>query len=160
MPTLSDFSAPRLDGALESLSIYSGRTVLVVNVASGCGLTQQYEGLERLFRDYRDTGFVVLGFPCNQFGGQESGSDAEIASFCSTTYDVTFPMFRKLDVNGPNAHPLFNWLKSAAPGFLGFNDIKWNFTKFLVGRDGAVIKRIEPGVVPADFRDEVVAALG
>lgn len=134
---------------------YSGKVVLVVNVASACGYTPQYAGLEQLWHDYRDRGLVVLGFPCNQFGEQESGSELEIATFCSTVYNVTFPIFSKIEVNGPGAHPLFQWLKKAAPGLLGLNDVKWNFTKFLVDRDGKTVRRygsdVEPKSIAADI---------
>ena len=131
--TIYDFKANRLDGTPASMDEYRGRVVLVVNVASRCGFTPQYSQLEALYRRHKDQGFVVLGFPCNQFGGQEPGSSDEIASFCSRTYDVTFPMFGKVDVNGANAHPLFTFLKDEKPGALGTKSIKWNFTKFLVG---------------------------
>lgn len=141
--TLSDFILPRLDGTLQPLSAYAGQLVLIVNTASKCGLTPQYEGLEALYRRYRDQGFVVLGFPCNQFAGQEPGSADEIASFCSLTYDVSFPLFAKLDVNGPAESPLYTWLKAGHPG-----DIEWNFAKFLIDRDGSVAQRIAPDTQP------------
>lgn len=151
-----------IDGRLETLDAYSGRVLLVVNVASECGFTPQYAGLEALYRRYRDRGLTVLGFPCNQFGHQEPGTEADIAQFCSAQYDVTFPLFAKIDVNGPNAHPLFALLKSRAPGVLGTTAIKWNFTKFLVGRDGAVLVRYASRDTPEEIeRDETfVAALG
>ena len=155
MPKLSDFSADRLLGGTESLAQYEGKVVLVVNVASKCGFTPQYTGLEELWKTYGEKGFVILGFPCNQFGAQEAGSDLEIATFCSTTYSVTFPMFQKVEVNGAHAHPLYKWLKTAAPGLLGFNDVKWNFTKFLIGRDGQAVRRFgsdtEPKAIAADI---------
>jgi len=155
MPKLSDFSADRLLGGTESLAQYEGKVVLVVNVASKCGFTPQYTGLEELWITYGDRGFVILGFPCNQFGAQEAGSDLEIATFCSTTYSVTFPMFQKVEVNGAHTHPLYQWLKTAAPGLLGFNDVKWNFTKFLIGRDGQAVRRFgsdtEPKAIAADI---------
>ena len=155
MPKLSDFSADRLLGGTESLAQYEGKVVLVVNVASKCGFTPQYTGLEELWTTYGEKGFVILGFPCNQFGAQEAGSDLEIATFCSTTYSVTFPMFQKVEVNGAHAHPLYKWLKTAAPGLLGFNDVKWNFTKFLIGRDGQAVRRFgsdtEPRAIAADI---------
>ena len=155
MPKLSDFSADRLLGGTESLAQYEGKVVLVVNVASKCGFTPQYTGLEELWTTYGEKGFVILGFPCNQFGAQEAGSDLEIATFCSTTYSVTFPMFQKVEVNGAHAHPLYQWLKTAAPGLLGFNDVKWNFTKFLIGRDGQAVRRFgsdtEPKAIAADI---------
>jgi glutathione peroxidase len=148
MPTLSEFSATRLLGGVEPLSHYAGKVVLVVNTASHCGFTPQYTGLEQLWQDYRERGFVVLGFPCNQFGSQEAGSAEEIAAFCSGSYSVTFPMFEKIEVNGKGADPLFRWLKKAAPGLLGLNDVKWNFTKFLIGRDGNAVRRFGPDVDP------------
>lgn len=148
---LSDFTLPLLDGKPQPLSAFAGQVVLVVNVASKCGLTPQYEGLEALYRQYKDRGLVVLGFPCNQFAGQEPGTSEEIAQFCSLTYDVTFPIFERIDVNGAKAHPLYNWLKASAPGLLGSEAIKWNFTKFLIGRDGAVVERFAPTTEPADI---------
>jgi glutathione peroxidase len=157
--TVYDFSATRLDGTPVSLGEYRGRVALVVNVASRCGFTPQYSGLEALYRRHKDEGFVVLGFPCNQFGAQEPGSSDEIASFCSRTYDVTFPMFGKVDVNGPNEHPLFRFLKDEKPGALGTKSIKWNFTKFLVERDGHVLKRYGSSTTPNDIDADVVAAL-
>jgi glutathione peroxidase len=149
--TLSDFSANRLDGKPQALSDYAGQVVLVVNVASKCGLTPQYEGLEALYRQYQDRGLVILGFPCNQFAEQEPGSSAEIAQFCSLNYGVSFPMFERVDVNGAGAHPLWQWLTAAAPGLFGTEDIKWNFTKFLLGRDGVVAGRFAPTTEPADI---------
>ena len=131
---LYDIKVKTIDGAGQSLSAYRGKAMLIVNVASKCGFTPQYTGLEGLYREFKDRGFVVLGFPCNQFGSQEPGIEAEIASFCSTRYDVTFPMFAKIDVNGPAAHPLYRLLKSSRKGLLGTESIKWNFTKFLVDR--------------------------
>jgi glutathione peroxidase len=155
MPSLSDFTASRLGGDPEPLSVYAGKVVIVVNVASKCGYVGQYAGLEKLWRDYRERGLVVLGFPCNQFHGEEPGLADEIATFCSTTYDVTFPMFDKIEVNGTAAHPLYGWLRQAGPGFLWFNSVKWNFTKFLVGRDGKTVRRygtrIEPAAMAADI---------
>ena len=142
--TLADFTLPLLDGTAQPLAEFAGKVVLVVNVASKCGLTPQYAGLEALYRRYSDQGFVVLGFPCNQFAEQEPGSAEEIAQFCSLTYDVSFPMFGKIDVNGADAHPLYTWLKRSAPGVMGTEGIKWNFTKFLVGRDGLVVERFAP----------------
>ncbi|MCW5721241.1 MAG: glutathione peroxidase [Devosia sp.] len=153
--TLADFTLPLIDGKDQSLSAYAGKLVLVVNVASKCGLTPQYQGLEALYRQYKDQGLVVLGFPCNQFAGQEPGTAAEIAQFCSLTYDVTFPIFARLDVNGDKAHPLYQWLKASAPGLLGSEAIKWNFTKFLVGRDGLVIERFAPTTEPAEIAPEI-----
>ena len=158
MTTLFDFSARRLDGQERSLSDFKGQVTLVVNVASQCGFTPQYSGLEDLYRSYRDKGFAVLGFPCNQFGHQEPGDEAEIRSFCDMQYGVTFPMFAKIDVNGADAHPLYRWLKEQKPGLLGTEGIKWNFTKFLVGRDGQVIKRYAPTEAPASLTDDIAAA--
>ena len=134
--TIYDYSARTIAGDLQSLAEYRGRVCLIVNVASACGFTPQYAELEALYRRHRDAGFTVLGFPCNQFGKQEPGDEATIAEFCRVIYDITFPLFAKVDVNGPNAHPLFQYLTSVKPGFLGSRNIKWNFTKFLVGRDG------------------------
>jgi glutathione peroxidase len=148
MTSLADFTLPLLNGAPQPLAAYQGKVVLVVNVASQCGLTPQYAGLEALYRRYGDEGLVVLGFPCNQFAGQEPGSDAEIAQFCEANFGVTFPVFKRIDVNGEGAHPLYRWLKSAAPGLLGSEAIKWNFTKFLIGRDGAVVERHAPTTEP------------
>jgi glutathione peroxidase len=129
--------------------------ILVVNTASKCGFTPQYEGLEALYRKYRAKGFAVLGFPCNQFGAQEPGDASEIAQFCSRTFDVTFPMFAKIDVNGPNAHPLFAFLKAEEPGVLGTEAIKWNFTKFLVDRNGAVVARFAPTTTPRELESDI-----
>lgn len=154
MPSLTDFSARRLGGDAEPLSAYDGKVVLIVNVASKCGNTPQYEGLQALYDTYGDRGFVVLGFPCNQFKGQEPGTDAEIAEFCSTTYGVDFPMFGKVEVNGPNTDPLYRWLKVATPGSNG-REIEWNFAKFLIGRDGNPVQRYgdkyPPGEVASDI---------
>ncbi|CFN98119.1 glutathione peroxidase [Bordetella pertussis] len=136
MNTMYDFSAPTITGAERALADFRGQVALVVNVASRCGFTPQYSGLEELYRSYRNEGFVVLGFPCNQFGRQEPGDEAAIAQFCETQYAISFPLFAKIDVNGAHAHPLYRWLKARKPGLLGTRAIKWNFTKFLVGRDG------------------------
>jgi glutathione peroxidase len=157
-PTLSDFTATRLDGTDEPLSAYAGKLVLVVNVASKCGFTPQYPALEKLWRDYRDRGFVILGFPCNQFGRQEPGGPDEIGATC-TSYDVSFPIFAKVEVNGPNAHPLFGWLKRAAPGLLGLSAIKWNFTKFLIDREGRVVGRFASSVEPSTIARHLEALL-
>lgn len=159
MTTLHDFSARRLGADPQPLSAYDGKVVLVVNVASKCGLTPQYAGLETLYKDLKGQGLEVLGFPCNQFAGQEPGTEAEIAEFCSLTYDVSFPMFGKVDVNGEAADPLFKWLKAEAPAEDGSTDIAWNFNKFLVGRDGSVIARFSPSVEPEDIRAAIKAAL-
>jgi glutathione peroxidase len=158
MPILSDFTARTIDGTERSLSDYAGTVVLIVNTASQCGLTPQYAGLEQLHQKYADEGFAVLGFPCNQFGGQEPGTEDEIAAFCETSFGVTFPMFAKVDVNGSDADPIFEWLKSEKGGLLG-DRIKWNFTKFLVGRDGRVIERYAPQTDPADLAEDIEAAL-
>lgn len=155
MSALYDFEAVRINGAIERLSVYSGKTLLIVNVASACGYTPQYAGLEALYQQYKDRGFVVLGFPCNQFGGQESGTDAEVSAFCAVNYGVTFPMFSKVNVNGDDAHPLFKWLKSEKKGIFGTESIKWNFTKFLVGPDGHVIKRYGSGDTPEAIEKEL-----
>ena len=139
--TLSSFEARDITGRMRPLSEFAGKTVLIVNVASACGYTPQYAGLEAMYRAHKDSGFVVLAFPCNQFGAQEPGSDADIAKFCKAQYNVTFPVFAKVDVNGDDAHPLFAWLKTEKKGIFGSESIKWYFTKFLVGSDGHVIKR-------------------
>ncbi|MEE4300451.1 MAG: glutathione peroxidase [Pseudomonadales bacterium] len=148
-----------LDGGRRALEDYRGKVLLVVNTASKCGFTPQYEGLEQLYRKYHDEGLEILGFPCNQFASQEPGDAEEIAKFCSLTYDVSFPMFEKVDVNGPAAHPLFQALKKAKPGLLGTEAVKWNFTKFLIGRDGAVRARFAPKDTPASMERAVRAAL-
>ena len=148
-----------LDGRDVSLADYKGQVLLIVNVASRCGFTPQYTGLEELYQRFRGKGLTVLGFPCNQFGNQEPGSDAEIAAFCSTTYPVTFPMFRKVDVNGPNAHPLYEQLKAAAPGLLGSTGVKWNFTKFLVNRAGVPVERFAPTAKPKDIAPRIAKLL-
>jgi glutathione peroxidase len=153
--TLYDFSVQRLDGTEEALSAYDKRVVLVVNVASKCGFTPQYEGLEALYREYGPRGLVILGFPCNQFGAQEPGSPEEIANFCSTTYGVSFPMFARIEVNGAGAHPLYQWLKSSEPGILGTEAIKWNFTKFLIDRDGHPVARFAPALKPEELRERI-----
>ncbi len=158
MTTLSDFSATTLAGEEASLSTYAGQVVLVVNTASKCGLTPQYEGLEKLHQEFAPNGLAVLGFPCNQFAGQEPGSAEQIQEFCQANYGVTFPMFAKVDVNGKTAHPLFTWLKDGTRGMVG-EAITWNFTKFLVGRDGHVIKRYSPTTEPAKIAEDIRAAL-
>jgi glutathione peroxidase len=157
--SIHDISAKRLDGSSGDLSEYRGKVLLIVNVASRCGFTPQYAGLEALYRKYGDRGFAVLGFPCNQFGAQEPGSEAEIGAFCSSTYDVTFPMFAKVDVNGADAHPLYQHLKSAKPGILGTEAIKWNFTKFLVNRQGEVVERYAPKDSPESLDSAIAAAM-
>ena len=157
--TAYDFQATTLEGAPQDLSEWLGKALLVVNVASACGFTPQYDGLERLWRDYREQGLVVLGFPCDQFGHQEPGDAAEIRQFCSLKHDVSFPMFAKVEVNGPGAHPLWSWLKQQKSGLLGIGAIKWNFTKFLVGRDGQVLARYAPMDSPESLRRDIEAAL-
>jgi glutathione peroxidase len=157
--TAHQFSVATADGATRSLGDYAGKVLLIVNVASKCGLTPQYKGLESLYRAGKDRGLEVLGFPCNQFGGQEPGTDAEIQEFCSTTFDVTFPVLAKVDVNGPDADPLFRYLRAEAPGTTGDDEVKWNFTKFLLSRDGKVIRRFEPTVTPEEIEPELAALL-
>ena len=156
---LYDITVKGIDGGTRSLSEFRGRALLIVNVASQCGYTPQYAGLEALYREFKDRGFAVLGFPCNQFGSQEPGSDTDIAAFCSTTYDVTFPMFAKVAVNGPAAHPLYRLLKSSRRGLLGTESIKWNFTKFLVNGEGQVVSRYGPGDTPDTIRKDVARLL-
>ena len=160
MSSIYDFTARDIDGRERSLSEFRGKLLLIVNVASQCGFTPQYAGLEALHRKYADKGVEVLGFPCNQFGKQEPGDAAEIKNFCSTTYDVTFPIFAKIDVNGPAAHPLYNYLTREKGGGLLGRGIKWNFTKFLVGRDGAVVKRYAPTDTPEKIERELAPVLG
>jgi glutathione peroxidase len=141
------------------LSEYKGKVILVVNTASRCGLTKQYDALESMYKKHKDKGLVILGFPCNQFGGQEPGTEEEIQTFCSTKFDVSFPLFSKIEVNGSGTHPLYQWLKSEAPGLLGTEAIKWNFTKFLIDRDGKVVKRFGPKDAPKSFEKEVASLL-
>lgn len=160
MASLHEFSAIDIDGHPRHLGEFAGQVLLVVNVASRCGFTPQYAGLEKLWTDYRDRGFAVLGFPCDQFGHQEPGDEAEIRNFCSLNYDVSFPLFAKIDVNGDGAHPLWKWLKQEKSGLLGISAIKWNFSKFLVGRDGKVIKRYAPTDTPESIAGDIRAALG
>lgn len=155
MTTAFDFSANSLDGKPVQLRDYAGKVLLVVNTASRCGFTPQYEGLEALYQQYRDRGLAVLGFPCNQFGAQEPGSAEEIGAFCQKNYGVSFPMFEKIDVNGDTAHPLYRWLKSNAKGLLGSEAIKWNFTKFLIDRNGQVVDRFAPTTKPEDLKSKV-----
>ena len=158
MPTLSDFTARTFTGSEQPLSEYSGQVVLVVNTASACGFTPQFEGLEELHQRYAEKGLAVLGFPCNQFGSQDPGSNDEIGAFCQKNYGVSFPMFEKVDVNGDDAHPLFGWLRQEKSGLLG-SKIKWNFTKFLVGRDGTVIKRYGSTTAPEKIASDIEQAL-
>lgn len=159
MATLYDFKVNDSYGADHPLAQYRSKVLLIVNVASKCGFTPQYEGLEALWRRHREEGLVVLGFPCNQFGSQEPGNAEEIAQFCSLTYDVTFPVLAKIDVNGAQAEPLYEYLKKEKPGLLGTRAIKWNFTKFLIGRDGRVIDRFAPKTTPADLESALAKAL-
>ena len=156
MAAIYGFDVTTIDGRVESLDRYRGRTLLIVNVASRCGYTPQYAGLERLYRAHRDDGLVVLGFPCNQFGAQEPGSEEEIRAFCAERYDVTFPMFAKVLVNGDGAHPLFQYLKVQKKGLLGSASIKWNFTKFLIGPDGEVLDRFGPAETPEKIERAIV----
>jgi len=155
MTTAYDFSAKTIDGKEASLDTYKGKVTLVVNVASKCGFTPQYKGLEAIHKQFKDRGFAVLGFPCDQFGHQEPGDEQEIMNFCSLTYDVSFPMFAKIKVNGDDAHPLYKHLKSEATGLLGTEGIKWNFTKFLVGKDGKVVKRYGSIDKPEDIAKDI-----
>lgn len=158
MSTLADFSATAIDGTERPLGEYLGKVVLVVNTASKCGFTPQYDGLQKLYADHAEAGLVVLGFPCDQFGHQEPGTESEIDEFCRVNHGVTFPMFAKIDVNGADAHPLYTWLRSEKGGVLG-DAIKWNFTKFLVGRDGEVIKRYAPQTTPEQLEGDIEKAL-
>jgi glutathione peroxidase len=174
MTTAYDFEGTTADGKPAALQDYAGKVLLIVNVASKCGLTPQYEGLESLYRDDKDRGLEIIGFPCNQFMEQEPGTDQEIQDFCKSSYDVTFPVMAKIEVNGPDADPLYQWLRAEAPGDFGpqyggfyeaiskirpgaegTDEVKWNFTKFLIGRDGQVIKRYEPSVLPADIKADL-----
>ncbi len=159
MPTLYDFEAQQIDGTLVPLSRYRGKPLLIVNTASACGFTPQFDGLEKLWADYGGQGLVVIGFPSNEFGGQDPGANEQIASFCQLNYGVSFPMMGKVQVNGAQAHPLWLWLKAQAPGLLGSEGVKWNFTKFLVGRDGTVLKRYAPTHTPDSLRKDIEKAL-
>lgn len=159
MTTVYDFSATTIDGKPKKLSDFKGKVLLVVNTASKCGFTPQYKGLEELYRKYSKRGFAVLGFPSNQFGAQEPGADSEISEFCELNFGVTFPLFSKIDVNGPNAHPMYKYMTAEKKGLLGSEGIKWNFTKFLVGKDGEVIERYAPTTRPEDLQREVEKAL-
>ena len=158
MTTISDFHATSIDGQDVDLASYAGEVVLVVNTASQCGFTPQYAGLQKLQDTYAERGFTVLGFPCDQFGHQEPGSEEEIASFCESSFGVSFPMFAKIDVNGADTHPLYAWLKDEQSGLLG-GKIKWNFTKFLVGKDGTVVSRFAPTTEPQALTDDIEKAL-
>ena len=159
MPSIYDFDAQSIDGKTVPLRQFEGKPLLIVNTASACGFTPQFGGLEKLHQTYGERGLVVLGFPCNQFGSQDPGSNDEIASFCQLNYGVSFPMMEKIDVNGAKAHPLYQWLTAEAPGLLGSKAIKWNFTKFLVGKDGRVIKRYAPQDAPEKLAKDIEAAL-
>ena len=159
MPSVYDFEAQSIDGQTVPLSRYRGQALLIVNTASACGFTPQFAGLEKLHGTYGARGLVVLGFPCNQFGSQDPGSNDQIASFCQRNYGVSFPMMAKIDVNGGDAHPLYRWLTAEAPGLLGSKAIKWNFTKFLVGKDGKVLKRYAPQDAPEKLAGDIEAAL-
>jgi glutathione peroxidase len=159
MTTLHDFEALSIEGKPAHFSTQRGKVMLIVNTASACGFTPQFGGLEQLWQDYRDRGLVVVGFPSNEFGNQDPGSNEEIAGFCQRNFGVSFPMMAKVEVNGGAAHPLWKWLKSEAPGLLGTEAVKWNFTKFLVGKDGRVIKRFAPNDAPAALRADIEAAL-
>jgi glutathione peroxidase len=159
MSTIYDFEAQSIDGQPVALSRFRGQVLLIVNTASACGFTPQFGGLEKLHQRYADKGLVVLGFPCNQFGSQDPGSNAEIAAFCQKNHGVSFPMMAKVDVNGGGAHPLYQWLTAEAPGLLGSKAIKWNFTKFLVGKDGRVLRRYAPQDAPEKLAKDIEAAL-
>ena len=160
MTSLKDFTAHRIDGTSVSLADLQGQVLLIVNTASACGFTPQFAGLEELHKTYGPRGLAVIGFPCNQFGAQDAGTNAEIGAFCQRNYGVSFTMMEKVDVNGDHAHPLFKWLKAEAPGILGSEAIKWNFTKFLVGKDGRVLKRYASMDAPAKLAVDIEAALG
>ena len=159
MSTVYDFEALQINGKPVALKKFKGKVMLIVNTASACGFTPQLAGLEELHQTYGKKGLVVLGFPCNQFGAQDAGSNGEIAEFCQLNYGVSFPMMAKIEVNGPQAHPLYQWLASQAPGLLGSKSIKWNFTKFLVDREGQVLRRYAPTDAPASLADDILAAL-
>jgi glutathione peroxidase len=159
MSNIYDFEALSIDGQPIRLDQFRGKPLLIINTASACGFTPQFGGLEQLHKTYGARGLVVLGFPCNQFGSQDAGSNEEIASFCQLNYGVSFPMMSKIDVNGADAHPLYRWLSAEAPGLLGSKAIKWNFTKFLVGKDGQVIKRYAPQDAPEKLASDIEAAL-
>lgn len=159
MPDIYDFEALTIQGTSVPLSTYRGKPMLIVNTASACGFTPQFAGLEALHKEYAAQGLVVLGFPCNQFGSQDKGSNDEIASFCQLNYGVSFPMMAKIDVNGAGAHPLYQWLVAEAPGFLGTKAIKWNFTKFLISKEGQVLRRYAPTDTPASLAKDIQAAL-
>ncbi len=159
MSTVYDFEALQINGQSVALEKFKGKVMLIVNTASACGFTPQFAGLEELHQSYGGKGLVVLGFPCNQFGAQDAGANAEIAEFCQLNYGVSFPMMAKIDVNGASAHPLYQWLSAEAPGLLGSKSIKWNFTKFLVAKDGTVLKRYAPTDTPKSMKDDIEKAL-
>lgn len=159
MKEIYDVEVTTIEGKQIKLALYQGKVILIVNVASQCGFTSQYDGLEELYRKYGDQGLVILGFPCNQFGAQEPGSEEEIMNFCRLNFGVTFPMFAKIDVNGPDTHPLYVLLKNERPGFLGSGTIKWNFTKFLVDRNGNVVERFSPSTKPAEIEGKITLRL-
>ena len=159
MTKIYQFEAERLDGHIQAMADYEGKVLLIVNTASKCGFTPQFSGLEKLYQKYRDQGLVVLGFPCNQFGGQDPGSNEEIDNFCKRNYGVNFPMFAKVDVKGPEAHAIFRLLTREAKGILGSQSIKWNFTKFLIGRNGEVINRYAPTTKPESLEQDIERAL-
>ena len=159
MTTIYDFEALQITGKPIALKVFEGKAMLIVNTASACGFTPQFAGLEDLHKTYGDKGLVVLGFPCNQFGSQDAGQNSEISEFCQLNYGVSFPMMEKIEVNGGSAHPLYKWLTKEAPGILGSQAIKWNFTKFLVGKDGEVIKRYAPTDTPKSMTKDIEAAL-
>ncbi|MBY7124124.1 MULTISPECIES: glutathione peroxidase [Bacillus] len=158
--TVYDFSAKAITGEAKSLKDYEGKALLIVNVASKCGFTPQYKGLQEIYDKYKDQGLEILGFPCNQFGGQEPGTEADITSFCELNYGVNFPMFAKIDVKGDKAHPLYTYMTEQAPGLLGMKAVKWNFTKFLIGKDGKVVGRFAPQTKPVDLEVEIEKVLG
>jgi glutathione peroxidase len=155
MSPLYEIQVQTIEGQTQSLSAYQGKVLLIVNVASECGFTSQYQGLEALYQKYQSKGLVILGFPCNQFGGQEPGSDSEIQTFCTRRFGVTFPLFSKIEVNGPQTHPLYQYLKTEGKGIFGTEAIKWNFTKFLVSAEGKVIERFAPQTQPQDLEREI-----
>ncbi|MFS0781505.1 glutathione peroxidase [Bacillus sp. 1P06AnD] len=157
--TIYDFEAKRIDGESVSMNEYRGKVIMIVNTASKCGFTPQYEQLQTIYDRYKDEGLVILGFPCNQFMGQEPGDELEIAGFCRLNYGVTFPMFAKVDVKGGSAHPIFKYLTHEAPGVLGSKGVKWNFTKFLINREGKVVKRFSPQTKPFDIESEIKSLL-
>ncbi|PHG67822.1 glutathione peroxidase [Bacillus toyonensis] len=158
--TVYDFSAKTITGEDKSLKDYKGKALLIVNVASKCGFTPQYKGLQEVYDKYKDQGLEILGFPCNQFGGQEPGTEADITSFCELNYGVNFPMFAKVDVKGDKAHPLYTYMTEQAPGLLGMKAVKWNFTKFLIGKEGKVVGRFAPQTKPVDLEVEIEKVLG